>query len=489
MGESDAARVDVAALLDVARGYDALADTRRRRRTYPPDEPVVRRCRRGPVVHRAGGRAAALGRARRRRDAAVVPGVRRNRLRTKGFRRPVRRSRRSRRTAVGVTVSGGFDVAGRLAEGVPSVERIGAYVWACRQLGYQHPDLTAHPAQIRDWYGHEDGLDLRALDADCAALSAAAAAADDALTRHTVLTAELAGAWSGTGAGAAREFLRRQGQSAIDVRDGLRHAADAMATLRDELWRAVDAKVGTVLDIDDRRLAQRAEWLAAAQTVTTGAGDRAAASELVDQQIKPFVDNDIRSDWLAAMQRATASVTGAYDAALAGVGGGSAASFDVPGELGPRWEELPGSTTHGTTAQGATVPAAAFTPTPVVSGAPPTSVAEPVPPIPGPPAPAPAAAARTAHRPDVRRGGARRTAVHALARDRGIRPGSAACRPHRRPARVVGEWTVGVGRPRSGRRPRSHRRHRIRRRRRRFRRGRRRWGRRGRGGRRRDGDR
>jgi hypothetical protein len=27
MGESDAARVDVAALLDVARGYDALADT------------------------------------------------------------------------------------------------------------------------------------------------------------------------------------------------------------------------------------------------------------------------------------------------------------------------------------------------------------------------------------------------------------------------------------------------------------------------------
>ena len=292
-----------------------------------------------------------------------------------------------------MTVSEGFDVAGRLAEGVPSVEHIGTYVWACRQLGYQHPDLTAHPAQIRDWYGHEDGLDLRALDTDRAALSAAATAADDALTRHTVLTAELAGAWSGTGAGAAREFLRRQGQSAIDVRDGLRHAADAMAALRDELWRAVDAKVGTVLDIADRRLAQRAKWLAAAQTVTSGAGDRAAASELVDQQIKPFVDNDIRSDWLAAMQRATASVTGAYDAALAGVGGGTAASFDVPGELGPRWEEPPWSTTRGATAAGATVPAAAFTPTPVASGAPPASVAEPVPPTPGPPAPAPAAAA------------------------------------------------------------------------------------------------
>ena len=94
-----------------------------------------------------------------------------------------------------------------------------------------------------------------------------------------------------------------------------------MATLRDELWSAVDAKVATVLDIDDRRLAQRAEWLAASQAVTTGAGDRAAASELVDQQIKPFVDNDIRSDWLAAMHRAMAAVTGAYDVALAGVSG------------------------------------------------------------------------------------------------------------------------------------------------------------------------
>ena len=285
-----------------------------------------------------------------------------------------------------MTVPERFDVAGRLAEGAPSVERIATYVLACRQVGYQHPDLTAHPAQIRDWYGHDAGLDLGALDADCAALSAAATAADDAFTRHTALTAEMAGAWSGAGAGAAREFLRRQGQSAIDVRDGLRRAADAMVALRDELWRAVDAKVGTVLDIDNRRLAQRAEWLAASQAVTTtGAGDRAAASELVDQQIKPFVDNDIRSDWLAAMHRAMVSVTGAYDAALAGVDGGAAVTFDVPGELGPRWEEPPRSTTPG-----ATVPAAVFTPTPVVSGVPPTSLAEPMSAPQGPVALAPA---------------------------------------------------------------------------------------------------
>jgi hypothetical protein len=278
----------------------------------------------------------------------------------------------------------GFDVAARLATAEPAVERIGTYVWACRQLGYQDPDLTVHPAQVRDWYAHDDGLDLRALDADCDALSAAAAAADDAVRRHGELAAQLAGAWSGGGAGAASEFLWRHGQSAVAVRDGLRRAADAMATLRDELWRSVDEKVGAVLDIDDRRLPQRAEWLAAAQTVTAGAGDRVSASELVDQQIKPFVDNDIRSDWLAAMRRATASATAAYDAASARLDSGVTPPFDVPGtldvpgELGPRWEGPDGSPASVAAMPAATVPAAA-----VISSPPPAF---------DPPAAAPAAA-------------------------------------------------------------------------------------------------
>jgi hypothetical protein len=285
-----------------------------------------------------------------------------------------------------------FDVAARLATGAPSVERIGTYVWACRQLGYQHPDLTVHAAQVRDWYAHEDGLDLRALDADCAALSAAATAADDALGRHAQLTAELAGAWSGGGAGAAREFLWRHGQSAVAVRDGLRRAADAVSALRDELWRAVDAKVESVLDIDDRPLAHRAEWLAAAKTVTTGAGDRVAASELVDQQIKPFVDDDVRSDWLAAMHHAIASVTAAYDAAITRLDTGAVTTFDVPGELGPSWEEPDNPPTPS-----ATVPAAAVISAPAVAGAPPMSVPEPTStpaaaPALAPPAAVPAAA-------------------------------------------------------------------------------------------------
>ena len=64
-----------------------------------------------------------------------------------------------------------FDVAARLAEGRPAVDNIQTYVSACHALGYANPDLTLHASQVRDWYGSEDGLDLRALDADCAALS------------------------------------------------------------------------------------------------------------------------------------------------------------------------------------------------------------------------------------------------------------------------------------------------------------------------------
>ncbi|WP_242453864.1 hypothetical protein [Mycolicibacterium sp. P9-64] len=287
-------------------------------------------------------------------------------------------------------------MAARLAVGEPSVERFETYVWACRQLGYQHPQLTVHAAQVRDWYAHDDGLDLRALDADCAALSAAATAADDAVRRHGELAAEMAGAWSGGGAGAAREFLWRHGQSAVAVRDGLRSAADTMVALRDDLWRAVDQKVQAVVDIDDRTLTQRAEWLAAAQTVTAGAGDRVAASELVDQQIKPFVDNDIRSDWLVAMHRAAASATAAYDAASARLDSGATSAFDVPGELGPRWE-VPES--MPAPALAATVPAAAvMSPPPTAStpafdppAAAPAPVAEPpaAAPLPAPASPMP----------------------------------------------------------------------------------------------------
>ena len=93
----------------------------------------------------------------------------------------------------------GFDVAARLAEGRPAVERTQTYVDACHQLGYQQPDLTAHASQVREWYDTEAGLDLRVLDDDTGALRAAATAIEEALWVQRTQVTELAVAWRGSG--------------------------------------------------------------------------------------------------------------------------------------------------------------------------------------------------------------------------------------------------------------------------------------------------
>jgi hypothetical protein len=77
--------------------------------------------------------------------------------------------------------------------------------------------------------------------------------------------------------------------------------------------------------------------LAAARTATTGSGDRSVASELIDQQVEPFVANDIRADWLEAMRAGSASVTAAYDTAIARLRARPHMVFEVPGALGPEW--------------------------------------------------------------------------------------------------------------------------------------------------------
>jgi hypothetical protein len=228
-----------------------------------------------------------------------------------------------------------LDLAARLAEGRPAVDNVGDYVWACHLLGYQNPDLTLHPAQVRDWYSSEDGLDLRALDADRAALDAAASAVESARQLQEQQVGALADAWQGRGGGATQDFLVRHSETSSAVVSAVRSAVDALTALRDELWRTVDEKVAAAVAIEDRRVAERSQWLAATQTVTTGAGDRAAASELIDQQVKPFVDNDVRSDWLTAMRRAMSAVAAAFDAATAALSAQPATAFDVPGDLGP----------------------------------------------------------------------------------------------------------------------------------------------------------
>ena len=256
-------------------------------------------------------------------------------------------------------------------------------MWACHVLGYANPDLTLHASQVRDWYGSEDGLDLRALDADCAALEAAVAATEDALTRQDDQLGALPAAWQGRSADLSREFLRRHGEASAAAAAAVRTTAYALTTLRDNLWHTVDGKVAAAIAADDRA---PDEWLAAAHTVTTGAGDRAAASERIDQEVKPFVDNDIRADWLTAMRSAIAAVMDLYDAATAELTAEPDAVFDVPGDLGPTWTPPPRD--DGV----ATVPAAASAVAPTVAappswGAPPSPMPAPPPPAPMPPPP------------------------------------------------------------------------------------------------------
>ncbi len=166
-----------------------------------------------------------------------------------------------------------FDVTTRLAEGRPAVDHLQRYVRACEVLGYQQPDLTAHASQVGDWYETEVGLDLRALD-------------------------------------------------------------DDVTTLRAAVTAIVDGKVATTVAIDERSAAERSTWLAAAQAVT--AGDHSAAEVIVHRHVMPFVDNDIRNDWLAAMSSANASIAASYDAAIHALASTAEVRFDIPGDLSPR---------------------------------------------------------------------------------------------------------------------------------------------------------
>lgn len=283
-----------------------------------------------------------------------------------------------------------FDVAGRLAEGRPAVDNVSVYVWACHLLGYQSADLTLHSGQVRDWYSGEDGLDLRALDADRAALDAVAATAETAQQLQEEQVGVLAGAWQGRAGDASRAFLLRHGDASRAVTASLRRTVDALAALRDDLWHTVDEKVSAAVEIDERHAAERPQWQAATRTVTTGAGDRSVASELIDQQVKPFVENDIGSDWLTAMQKAMASVASCFEAATAALGSEPAAMFDVPGDLGPYWAPAPSGiapiVTAGTVPSGwvdmapAAAPMTASAPAyaPAASAVP-AAVAEPIP--------------------------------------------------------------------------------------------------------------
>ena len=271
-----------------------------------------------------------------------------------------------------------LDVAGRLAEGQPAVEHTQAYVRACQVLGYQEPELTSRPNQIRDWYDSEEGLDLRALDGDCEQLRAAAGAVMEALRMQRAQVDELAAAWTGPGAESAVAFLQRHCDAANAVATEVRAAAQRCESLRDNLWHLVDVKVATAIAIDDRTLANRPAWMAAAAAVTSGAGDRQTADELVQQRIKPYVDNDIRTEWLTAMRSARAGVATSYDMVIDKFAAAAPVCFEIPEVLRPGrapFQPAPASAPAltATLAPPAAVPTLAPDPTPAaISGVPAT---------------------------------------------------------------------------------------------------------------------
>lgn len=227
-----------------------------------------------------------------------------------------------------------YDVPGRLAEGREAVTRAQTYVSACHRRGYRHPELTGYDGQLTDHYDGEAGLDLRSLDADCAALTALAAVADEVLRTQRQQLIELNHAWHGSGADVAAEFLLRHRDAAAQLTAGLRAAATACGVLRDELWRLVDDKVAAVMAVDERADTYRHSWLAAAHAVTSGAADEGAA-EVVDKQVTPYVDNDVGGEWVAAVRKARDGIDAAYRAAVAAAEPGVGVVFAIPGDLGP----------------------------------------------------------------------------------------------------------------------------------------------------------
>lgn len=275
-----------------------------------------------------------------------------------------------------------LDVDGRLAEGRPAVEHTQTYVQACHTLGYQHPDLTAHPAQIREWYASEDGLDLRALDRDCAELRAAGVVTAEALRMQRAQVAELAAAWTGPGGDAAVRLLQRHCDTADAVAAELRAAAQRCESLRDNLWHLVDSKVATAVAVDERTQAQRPAWLAAAAAVATGTGDRQSAEDVLRQQVIPYVDNDIRQEWLTAMRSTCEGVQTSYAMVIDRTAATPSARFELPGDLATSFVPMQ-----------LAPPVAAGPVAPVDDPAPTVSAAapDPAPPAPAPLTPTPAA--------------------------------------------------------------------------------------------------
>ncbi|AYQ78299.1 hypothetical protein EC391_14235 [Mycobacterium avium subsp. paratuberculosis] len=203
----------------------------------------------------------------------------------------------------------------------------------CAGLPTSRPD-GASRAGPRMVCGRGRSRPARALDRDCAELRAAGVVAAEALRLQRAQVAELAVAWTGAGGEAAVQLLQRHCDTAEALATELRAAAQRCESLRDNLWYLIDAKAATAIAVDDRTRAQRPEWLAAAAAVTAGQPDRDDAHNLIRQQVIPYVDNDIRNEWLPAMRSATDGVQTSYAMVVDRMAAAPAARFEFPGDLG-----------------------------------------------------------------------------------------------------------------------------------------------------------
>ena len=197
----------------------------------------------------------------------------------------------------------------RLADGAAAALNTETYVAACRALGVGGAGLSA--AMVRDLWGAEDGLSLAALDTDSAALQNAADAAEDGLRAQREALALLSEAWRGSAGPVALERVAGHCADSEAAVTALRQAASALGSLRDQLGELLAAKADAAVRIDGR-----AGLLADAAAVVHGTADGSAA-EAVRQRIAPYVDADVRAEWVSAMRTATESVAAAYEQSAA----------------------------------------------------------------------------------------------------------------------------------------------------------------------------
>ena len=218
-----------------------------------------------------------------------------------------------------------LDASGGLERGRGAVANTETYAAACRRLG-----LTALSAErIAELYDAEEGMRPDALDADAAALTAAAGAAQDALASAQAASGVLAQAWTGRTGGAAADVLRAHCASAADLIGGLREAAGTLRTLRARLETLVQTKADTAVAIEGRRSAERGRWLAHASAVLAGAPDESAL-DTVRREIAPYIDTDIAGQWVPAMLRCSDAVRAAYADAVSSLSAYASRRVETP---------------------------------------------------------------------------------------------------------------------------------------------------------------